>query len=273
MRTSFFLAVAMLLFVLYSPKSHGDMGAIVPYRNVTVNEPGQKAIIAHVYFVFDLVDLSGRTDTIAPLVYRFQSKEHFYYPLQTSNLFHGDGTVELYVFSDRGSVHNALKWPSKWQGKDASSQAGAQFRWSLSSATAHVNRQEMQSIAPEIADLMGANALLCAYRYEGRIQFTTDLWLNTPLIVFGPKPGSVRVSPHSMSLHTPARGTPERTAILETLRLYHGRSGNQKVVFVVKHLKVKTGWAWIHALPRDKAGKNQYEDISALMRNTGGNRF
>jgi hypothetical protein len=37
------------------------------------------------------------------------------------------------------------------------------------------------------------------------------------------------------------------------------------VVFVVKYLKVKDGWAWTHTLPQSPDGVNRYEDISALL--------
>ena len=42
-----------------------------------------------------------------------------------------------------------------------------------------------------------------------------------------------------------------------------------KVVFVVRHLKVKDGWAWVHALPQSPDGVSHYEDVSALLRKSG----
>ncbi len=38
------------------------------------------------------------------------------------------------------------------------------------------------------------------------------------------------------------------------------------VVFVVAHLKVKDGWAWVHTRPRSPDARNRYEDLSALLR-------
>ncbi len=64
---------------------------------------------------------------------------------------------------------------------------------------------------------------------------------------------------------TPLPGNPLRKAILDALRqevkLIHGLD----VVFVVKHLKVKNGWAWAHTLPQSPDGSNRYEDVSALL--------
>ncbi len=64
---------------------------------------------------------------------------------------------------------------------------------------------------------------------------------------------------------TPQPGDPLRKQLLDALRkevkLIHGI----EVVFVVKHLKVKDGWAWVHTAPQSPDGKSRYEDISALL--------
>ena len=58
---------------------------------------------------------------------------------------------------------------------------------------------------------------------------------------------------------------PERRAILHALRQrLQGLLGTD-LVFAVKYLKAKDGWAWIHALPRSSDGKNHYEDVFALL--------
>lgn len=69
----------------------------------------------------------------------------------------------------------------------------------------------------------------------------------------------------SGSAVTPPPGDPVRKEILDVLRQEVKRMHGIDVVFVVKHLKVKDGWAWVHALPQSADGKNRYEDISALM--------
>ena len=64
----------------------------------------------------------------------------------------------------------------------------------------------------------------------------------------------------------PHRGNLERTAILDALRAWIKSNLGLEVVFVVKHLKVKNGWAWINVIPQSPDGKNHYEDLSALLR-------
>jgi hypothetical protein len=64
---------------------------------------------------------------------------------------------------------------------------------------------------------------------------------------------------------TPPPGDPLRKEILDTIRQEVKEMHGLDVVFVVRHLKVKDGWAWVHVLPQSPDGKNKYEDISALL--------
>jgi hypothetical protein len=49
-------------------------------------------------------------------------------------------------------------------------------------------------------------------------------------------------------VHSPAKGSAERQAILDGLR------GDQQVTFQVHYLKVHNGWCWIDTTPLDKKG-------------------
>ncbi len=69
---------------------------------------------------------------------------------------------------------------------------------------------------------------------------------------------------------TPSPGGPERRAILDALRMELGPLTGPDLVFVVEHLKVRSGWAWIHAFPQTRDGRKRYEDVSALLRKQGG---
>ena len=64
---------------------------------------------------------------------------------------------------------------------------------------------------------------------------------------------------------TPAPGNPVRKAVLDALRQEVKDLHGLDVVFVVRHLKVKGGWAWVQAQPQSPEGANRYEDISALL--------
>jgi hypothetical protein len=67
-------------------------------------------------------------------------------------------------------------------------------------------------------------------------------------------------------VYTPPPGSAERTAILDALRTWVYHQHHLEVVFVVKYLKVKNGYVWVHILPQSKDGSSRYEDISALLK-------
>jgi hypothetical protein len=60
-------------------------------------------------------------------------------------------------------------------------------------------------------------------------------------------------------LHTPAKGSDERQAIMDALR------GNQQVVFQVNYLKVHNGWCWVDTTPLDKSGRATAEGGPNLL--------
>jgi hypothetical protein len=149
-----------------------------------------------------------------------------------------------------------------------------QWVWAGSSWMQVVDRSFSQlwnsGLAPEIADLMGARAVLSAFQYKGEMCFNTDIWLKMDTWLMP----SDRIPDHhptpvstdaGESAYTPERGSPERTAILETLRELMLQKHHMKLRFVVKHLKVKDGWGYLHALPRSEDGNSHYEDLTPLM--------
>jgi len=72
--------------------------------------------------------------------------------------------------------------------------------------------------------------------------------------------------------YTPQPGSAERKAILDALRMWVKNQHHLDVVFVVKYLKIKNGYAWLHTLPQSKDGSSGYEDISALLKKDQGRR-
>ena len=126
------------------------------------------------YFVFDIVEVGPETETVSPLVYRFESRR-FYYPLAATNLFGGEGRIDLFVFSDRGDLLKSLYY-APWRCDGDVGPRG----W-LPSSTAIVSSEEMESVAPEIAGLLGARAVLGAFRYQGRFRFDCDIVREIPI--------------------------------------------------------------------------------------------
>ena len=54
---------------------------------------------------------------------------------------------------------------------------------------------------------------------------------------------------------TPIRGCDERKAILDAVRAPLESDINQKVIFVVDHMKVDGDWAFVKATPKTKDGR------------------
>lgn len=63
--------------------------------------------------------------------------------------------------------------------------------------------------------------------------------------------------------HTPAKGSPERKAIMDALRPVFSQYG--EVVFVVNYLKVHNGWAWTDVTPLGPDNKPVAEGGPALL--------
>lgn len=72
-------------------------------------------------------------------------------------------------------------------------------------------------------------------------------------------------------VYTPRVGSGERKAILNSFRAVWLKGSNYKnVIFVVEHLAVKSGWAYLFVSPQSPDGKNHYEAEGALLRRQNG---
>lgn len=65
--------------------------------------------------------------------------------------------------------------------------------------------------------------------------------------------------------HTPPFGSAERKSILNAMRADILDKFDLHVVFVVKWLTVKDGWAWAETHPQSRDGLNRYEPYLALL--------
>lgn len=58
----------------------------------------------------------------------------------------------------------------------------------------------------------------------------------------------------AQSAYTPEKGSAERTAILNALRIPVERALKQKIVFAADHFKVQGNWAYLSGAPQNAAG-------------------
>ena len=71
-------------------------------------------------------------------------------------------------------------------------------------------------------------------------------------------------------LHTPAKGTPEREAILNAVRDDYKEGADHPAEFKVNYLKVHNGWAWINVTPLDAKGSPVADPAPLLFYNDQG---
>ncbi len=69
---------------------------------------------------------------------------------------------------------------------------------------------------------------------------------------------------------SPAKGSQERKAITNALRVVAKNMSGLDVVFVVRHLKVNGNWAWVEADPQSVDGTQHYEPMSGLLASKNG---
>jgi len=67
------------------------------------------------------------------------------------------------------------------------------------------------------------------------------------------------------SAYTPRRGSAERKEILDAMRAHRRQFDARPVVFVVSHLRVQRGWAWLSVRPQSPDGRSRFESESALL--------
>jgi hypothetical protein len=75
---------------------------------------------------------------------------------------------------------------------------------------------------------------------------------------------------YANDVYTPQRGTLERSAIMNALRVEVKNYHDIEVIFIVRTLKLKDGWAWAIVAPLSKDGVNHYEEIIALLHKEAG---
>ncbi len=66
--------------------------------------------------------------------------------------------------------------------------------------------------------------------------------------------GKLEDAPASTGPYTPERGSPERKAILDVLRVPVAKQLKQPIIFRIDHLKVQKGFAFVRAYPQKPDG-------------------
>jgi hypothetical protein len=85
--------------------------------------------------------------------------------------------------------------------------------------------------------------------------------------MFAPAPSLVSRAEAGTSdqLHSPAKGTSERKALMDALRQDYKKNTGDDVTFLVNYIKVHNGWAWIDVTPLGADGKPVAEGGPSLL--------
>jgi hypothetical protein len=93
------------------------------------------------------------------------------------------------------------------------------------------------------------------------------LLIGCALLLCGLTRQALGQSPNNDQLHTPAKGSAERQAILDAVRDEYKEGADHPADFKVNYLKVHQGWAWINVTPLDANGKQVADPAPLLFRN------
>ncbi len=129
------------------------------------------------HFVFDHVTVGKETRFAEPLAYRFRS-ERVYYPLKTSNIVGGKGTVELVtILPGSFAVEDAPEAAQRFFGMLRRISAPT-WGWNPSSS-AKIHPREADSVFPGAATLFARTPKLYmqVLEYVGPYRFADDLFL------------------------------------------------------------------------------------------------
>ena len=128
------------------------------------------------FMAFDVLDVPAGQQTVAPLVYRFKC-DRIYYPLKITNLYGGKGTVEVfYALNPWRDSHADCPHPFYLYRRRNEKEKGV--KW-IFSQEIHLSTEELKKLHPQTEALFrDAGASFFATKYEGELQFESDIWLN-----------------------------------------------------------------------------------------------
>ena len=142
------------------------------------------------FFAFDVVTMSPEKKTVRPLAYSFES-DRLYYPLKVTNLYGGEGVVELFVIIPDAFDARRLRDRAFIRIQPGSIRGGAELTGpereklmrraavvdvSVRSGVVTLKSDELERLHTQIPALAwGGDARMIAVRYEGALRFDADV--------------------------------------------------------------------------------------------------
>ena len=103
-----------------------------------------------------------------------------------------------------------------------------------------------------------------------RIQNLRVILFGSAVLIFGFNLQTFAQAQVNDQLHTPAKDSAERQAILDAVRNEYKEGADHPAKFLVNYLKVHNGWAWINVTPLDANGKPVGDPAPLLFNNADG---
>jgi hypothetical protein len=130
------------------------------------------------FFAFDVITAAEEKKTVEPLVYRFKSQE-IYYPLRVTNLYGGNGSIELLIIAPEDIITVAYYGLGGFGLSPAAEYAvkDGEIAYKLwRSEMARLTETELEQIEPSMVALFrNETSVLGAVKYEGPLVFTADV--------------------------------------------------------------------------------------------------
>jgi len=128
------------------------------------------------FLAVDVIDVPQGRKTVAPVAYRFKC-DHVYYPLRVTNLYGGEGTVELFCVLNPWRDGRGAEWPRAYA-LASRKEGDKQHRW-ICSREITLSTDELTTLHPVSKDLFrDSGASFYAAKFEGQLQFDDDIWLS-----------------------------------------------------------------------------------------------
>lgn len=102
------------------------------------------------------------------------------------------------------------------------------------------------------------------------IRYLQLILLGSAVLFFSFTQNALGQTPTTDQLRTPAKGSPERKAILDAVREEYKEGEDHPTEFQVNYLKVHQGWAWIDVTPLNESGKPVADPAPLLFYNDNG---
>ena len=124
------------------------------------------------FYVFDLIEISPAQKSVEPILYQFKT-DFAYYPLKISSIVSGYTSINLFLLTPESLDMGSLFW---WGSRLGGLRVVYAYGEKEKPIHFELNREELESIDPRIAELLGERAWLTALEYQGPLSVLYEVY-------------------------------------------------------------------------------------------------